>query len=104
MLVGDDLFVTNEKRLQMGIDRGIGNSILIKPNQIGSLSETLSVIRLAKEAKYDFILSHRSGDTPDSSIADIAVATGAGYIKSGAPCRGERIAKYNRLLEIEAEI
>ena len=104
MLVGDDLFVTNEKRLKMGIDRGIGNSILIKPNQIGSLSETLSVIRLAKEAKYDFILSHRSGDTPDSSIADIAVATGAGYIKSGAPCRGERIAKYNRLLKIEAEI
>ena len=104
MLVGDDLFVTNEKRLKMGIDRGIANSILIKPNQIGSLSETLSVIRLAKEAKYDFILSHRSGDTPDDSIADIAVATGAGYIKSGAPCRGERIAKYNRLLEIEAEI
>ena len=104
MLVGDDLFVTNEKRLQMGIDRKVGNSILIKPNQIGSLSETLSVIGLARKAGYDFILSHRSGDTPDDSIADIAVATGAGYIKSGAPCRGERIAKYNRLLEIEAEI
>ena len=88
----------------MGIDGGFSNSILIKPNQIGSLTETLNVINLAKSAKYDYILSHRSGDTPDTSIADIAVATGAGYIKSGAPCRGERIAKYNRLLEIESEI
>ena len=104
MLVGDDLFVTNEKRLKMGIDGSFANSILIKPNQIGSLTETLNVIGLAKSAGYDFILSHRSGDTPDTSIADIAVATGAGYIKSGAPCRGERIAKYNRLLEIESEI
>lgn len=100
MLVGDDLFVTNEERLNMGIRMGVGNAILIKPNQIGSLSETMSVIKRAKEAGYHYIISHRSGETPDTSIADIAVATGARFIKTGAPCRGERVAKYNRLLEI----
>jgi enolase len=104
MLVGDDLFVTNPKRLKMGIEAGIGNTILIKPNQIGTLSETLEVIRLAKEAGYDFILSHRSGETEDTTIADIAVATGAPLIKSGAPCRTDRVAKYNRLLRIEASL
>ena len=100
MLVGDDLFVTNTQRLDMGIKLGAGNAILIKPNQIGSLSETMNVIDMAKNAGYKFIISHRSGETTDTSIADIAVATGAPYIKTGAPCRGERVAKYNRLLEI----
>lgn len=100
MLVGDDLFVTNEERLREGISLGIGNSILIKPNQIGTLTETLNVISLAQKAGYKVIISHRSGETPDTLIADIAVATKAGYIKSGAPCRGERVAKFNRLTEI----
>ncbi len=100
MLVGDDLFVTNEERLNYGITEGIGNAILIKPNQIGSLSETLRVISLAESKGYHYIISHRSGDTPDTAIADIAVGTGAGFIKTGAPCRGERVAKYNRLTEI----
>lgn len=104
MLVGDDLFVTNEKRLEMGIKRGAGNTILIKPNQIGTLSETLRVIDLARQNGYGYIISHRSGDTDDTAIADIAVATGAGFIKSGAPCRAERVAKYNRLLEIKGEL
>ena len=103
-LVGDDLFVTNTERLRTGIERGAGNAILIKPNQIGTLSETLAVIGLAKDAGYDFILSHRSGETEDTTIADIAVATGAPLIKSGAPCRAERTAKYNRLLRIEASL
>lgn len=102
MLVGDDFFVTNRARLKMGIDAGAGNAILIKPNQIGTLSETLDVIRMADRAGYRHILSHRSGETEDTSIADIALATNAGYIKSGAPCRGERVAKYNRLLKIES--
>lgn len=100
MLVGDDLFVTNEERLREGISLGIGNSILIKPNQIGTLTETLNVISLAQKAGYKVIISHRSGETPDTLIADIAVATKADYIKSGAPCRGERVAKFNRLTEI----
>ena len=100
-LVGDDLFVTNTARLKEGIVAGAGNTILIKPNQIGTLSETLEVIRVAKEAGYGFILSHRSGETEDTTIADIAVATGAPLIKSGAPCRTDRVAKYNRLLRIE---
>ena len=103
-LVGDDLFVTNTARLREGIAMGAGNSILIKPNQIGTLTETLEVIRVAKEAGYGFILSHRSGETEDTTIADIAVATGAPLIKSGAPCRTERVAKYNRLLRIEASL
>ncbi len=103
-LVGDDLFVTNTARLREGIAAGAGNAILIKPNQIGTLTETLEVIRVAKEAGYSFILSHRSGETEDTTISDIAVATGAPLIKSGAPCRTERVAKYNRLLRIEASM
>lgn len=104
MLVGDDLFVTNKERLQSGIDLKMGNSILIKPNQIGSLSKTMEVIRLANSNSYKTIISHRSGDTDDTSIADIAVAVNADFIKSGAPCRMERVCKYNRLLKIEDEI
>ena len=103
-LVGDDLFVTNTARLHQGISQGAGNAILIKPNQIGTLSETLEVIRVAKEAGYDFILSHRSGETEDTTIADLSVATGAPLIKSGAPCRTDRTAKYNRLLRIESSL
>lgn len=102
MLVGDDLFVTNEKRFSAGISRRIGNSILIKPNQIGTLSETLDVIGLASEAGYKYVISHRSGETEDSFIADLAVAVNAPFIKTGAPARGERVAKYNRLMAIEA--
>lgn len=104
MLVGDDLFVTNTARLREGIERRAANTILIKPNQIGTLSETLDVIALAKNAGYQFILSHRSGETEDSTIADLAVAVNAPFIKTGAPCRSERVAKYNRLLEIEQEL
>lgn len=104
MLVGDDLFVTNTERLREGIAKGAGNTILIKPNQIGTLSETLEVIKLAQSAGYGTILSHRSGETEDTTIADLAVATGSRFIKSGAPCRSERVAKYNRLLAIEAEL
>ena len=104
MLVGDDLFVTNTSRLKEGISRSAANSILIKPNQIGTLSETIDVIHTAKEAGYRFILSHRSGETEDTTIADIAVALNAPFIKSGAPCRSERVAKYNRLLRIEAAL
>lgn len=103
-LVGDDFFVTNTDRLSRGIRKGCANSILIKLNQIGSLSETMSAIRMAKQAGYTAIISHRSGETPDTSIADLAVALNAGQIKTGAPSRGERVAKYNRLLTIEAEL
>ena len=104
MLVGDDLFVTNEKRLLEGIRRGAGNAILIKPNQIGTLSEVLRVIETARHHGYGFIPSHRSGDTEDSTLADLAVATNAHFIKTGAPCRSERVAKYNRLLRIESAL
>lgn len=104
MLVGDDYFVTNFKKLKKGIENGCGNSILVKPNQIGTLTETMDVVRTAKENGYKTIISHRSGETPDTSIADIAVALNAGFIKTGAPARGERCAKYNRLLEIEDEL
>ena len=104
MLVGDDLFVTNPTRFSDGIEMGIANAILVKPNQIGTLSETLQTIRLAKENGYRFILSHRSGETEDTTLCDIAVATNAPFIKAGAPCRGERIAKYNRLLRIEGSL
>ena len=104
MLVGDDLFVTNAKRLSDGIEAGIANSILIKPNQVGTLTETMDTVHVAKNAGYRFILSHRSGDTEDTTIADIAVALGAGFIKTGAPCRSERVAKYNRLLRIESSL
>ena len=103
-LVGDDLFVTNNKRLRKGIGENIANSILIKPNQIGTLSETMQVIQTAKDAGYGFILSHRSGETEDSTLADIAVGMNAPFIKAGAPCRSERVAKYNRLLRIEASL
>jgi enolase len=100
-LVGDDLFVTNPEILQRGIDSGAGNSILVKPNQIGSLTETLECVRMAQRAAYTTVISHRSGETEDTTIADIAVATNAGQIKTGAPARGERTAKYNQLLRIE---
>jgi len=103
-LVGDDLFVTNTSILQRGIDEGIANSILIKFNQIGSLSETLSAIKMAKAAGYTVVISHRSGETEDTTIADLAVGTAAGQIKTGSLCRSDRVAKYNRLLRIESEI
>ncbi|RPF47400.1 enolase [Hydrogenoanaerobacterium saccharovorans] len=103
-LVGDDLFVTNTKRLQEGISLGAANSILIKVNQIGTLTETLQAIETAKKAGYTAIISHRSGETEDTTIADLAVATGVGQIKTGAPCRTDRVAKYNRLLRIEEHL
>jgi enolase len=103
-LVGDDLFVTNVTRLQQGIDRGVANSILIKVNQIGSVSETLDTIELATRRSYTSVVSHRSGETEDAFIADLAVATNAGQIKTGAPARSERVAKYNQLLRIEASL
>lgn len=103
-LIGDDLFVTNVKRLQMGIDKGVANSILIKVNQIGSLTETLDTINLAKKAGYTAVISHRSGETEDTTIADLVVATGVGQIKTGSLCRSERVAKYNQLLRIEEEL
>jgi enolase len=103
-LVGDDLFVTNVERLQTGIERGIGNSILIKVNQIGTLTETLDTIALAHKNGYTCVMSHRSGETEDTTIADLAVATNCGQIKTGAPCRSDRVAKYNRLLRIEEEL
>jgi enolase len=103
-LVGDDLFVTNVERLQRGIDAKTGNAILIKVNQIGSLSETLDAVRLAHTAGYSAVMSHRSGETEDVTIADLAVATNCGQIKTGAPCRSDRVAKYNQLLRIEEEL
>ena len=103
-LVGDDLFVTNSKRLKKGIKLGCGNSILIKLNQIGTVSETLEAIKIAQKAGYTAVISHRSGETEDTTIADLAVATNAGQIKTGAPSRSERVAKYNRLLRIEERL
>lgn len=103
-LVGDDLFVTNTKILREGIEKGVGNSILIKFNQIGTLTETLEAIRMAKEAGYSVVISHRSGETEDSTIADLAVGTAAGQIKTGSLCRSDRVAKYNQLLRIEEQI
>jgi enolase 1/2/3 len=103
-LVGDDLFVTNPERLRRGIETGVANSILIKLNQIGTLTETLEAIRIAREAGYTAVISHRSGETEDTTIADLAVGTGAGQIKTGAPSRSDRVAKYNRLLRIEEEL
>ena len=103
-LVGDDLFVTNVERLRKGIDMGVANSILIKVNQIGTLTETLAAIEMAKRASYTAVVSHRSGETEDATIADIVVATNAGQIKAGAPCRTDRVAKYNQLLRIEEEL
>jgi enolase len=103
-LVGDDVFVTNTERLQEGIDRGVGNSILIKVNQIGTVSETLDAIDLARRNGYTSVISHRSGETEDTFIADLAVATGAGQIKTGSASRTDRIAKYNQLLRIEEQL
>ena len=103
-LVGDDIFVTNKAIFERGIALGVANSILIKVNQIGSLTETLETMKLAKQAGYTTVISHRSGETEDTTIADLAVATNAGQIKTGAPCRGERTAKYNQLLRIEEEL
>ena len=103
-LVGDDLFVTNVSRLKKGIDLGVANSILIKVNQIGSLTETLDAIQMANRAGYTAVVSHRSGETEDATIADLAVALNAGQIKTGAPSRTDRVAKYNQLLRIEEEL
>ena len=103
-LVGDDLFVTNTKKLAEGIEKGVGNSILIKVNQIGTLTETFDAIEMAKRAGYTAVISHRSGETEDTTIADIAVATNAGQIKTGAPSRTDRVAKYNQLLRIEDQL
>ena len=103
-LVGDDLFVTNTKRLQKGLDNKVANSILIKLNQIGTLTETLDAIELAKKHGYTAVVSHRSGETEDTTLADVVVATNAGQIKTGAPCRTDRVAKYNRLLNIESDL
>ena len=100
-LVGDDLFVTNTERLRRGIDSQTANSILVKVNQIGTLTETLDAVRMAQEAGYTAVMSHRSGETEDTTIADLAVATGCGQIKTGAPSRSDRVAKYNQLLRIE---
>ena len=104
MLVGDDLFVTNTARIRTGIEKNAANAVLVKPNQIGTLSETLDLIQTAEDHHYAFILSHRSGETEDTSIADIAVSCNARFIKAGAPCRGERVCKYNRLLRIEGAL
>jgi enolase len=103
-LVGDDVFVTNPERLERGIRAGVANAILIKVNQIGTVSETLETVKLARDFGYATVISHRSGETEDTTIADLAVATNAGQIKTGAPCRGERTAKYNQLLRIEEEL
>ena len=103
-VVGDDLLVTNVKRLAKGIELSAANSILIKLNQIGSLTETLAAIEMAKRARWTAVVSHRSGETEDTTIADLAVATNAGQIKTGAPCRSDRVAKYNRLMKIELEL
>ena len=103
-LVGDDLFVTNARRLQMGIDRKVANSVLVKVNQIGTLSETLDTVELATRHAYTSVMSHRSGETEDATIADLAVATNCGQIKTGAPARSDRVAKYNQLLRIEEDL
>ena len=103
-LVGDDLFVTNTKRLKKGIEKEVANAILIKVNQIGTLTEALDTVEMAQKAGYRTIVSHRSGETADTLIADLAVAVGAGQIKTGAPCRSERVAKYNQLLRIEERL
>jgi enolase len=103
-LVGDDIFVTNPERLQLGIDRGVANSILVKVNQIGTLTETIAAVKLAQDNGYTAVISHRSGETEDATIADLAVALGAGQIKTGAPARSDRVAKYNQLLRIEERL
>jgi enolase len=103
-LVGDDLFVTNPKRLRQGIERGIANSLLVKVNQIGTLSETLEAVSTAQHARYTAVMSHRSGETEDTTIADLAVATNCGQIKTGSLARSDRLAKYNQLIRIEEEL
>jgi enolase len=103
-LVGDDLFVTNSRRLAEGIDRKVANSVLVKVNQIGTLTETLETIELATRHRYTSVMSHRSGETEDTTIADLAVATNCGQIKTGAPARSDRVAKYNQLLRIEEQL
>ena len=103
-LVGDDLFVTNTERLRLGIDRGVANSVLVKVNQIGTLTETLDTVELATRNGYTAVMSHRSGETEDTTIADLAVATNCGQIKTGAPARSDRVAKYNQLLRIEGDL
>ena len=103
-LVGDDLFVTNPERLRRGIEAGVANSILVKVNQIGTLTETLEAITIARRAGYSTVISHRSGETEDTTIADLAVGTAAGQIKTGAPSRSDRVAKYNQLLRIEEKL
>ena len=103
-LVGDDLFVTNPERLRRGIEEGVANSILIKVNQIGTLTETLEAVQMAHDAGHTAVISHRSGETEDTTIADLAVATGVGQIKTGAPSRSDRVAKYNQLLRIEEQL
>ena len=103
-LVGDDLFVTNVEFLHKGIEKGVANSILVKVNQIGSLTETFDAVELAKENRYTAVISHRSGETEDTTISDIAVATNAGQIKTGSLCRTDRVAKYNQLLRIEEQL
>ena len=103
-IVGDDLFVTNTERIKKGIDLGVANSVLIKINQIGSITETLNAIKMAQDSSYTAVVSHRSGETEDCSIADIAVGTNCGQIKSGAPCRTDRVCKYNQLLRIEEKV
>jgi enolase len=103
-IVGDDLFVTDPERLERGVDEGAANAILVKVNQIGTLTETFDVVALAKESSYGVVISHRSGETEDTTIADLAVGTNAGQIKTGAPSRGERTAKYNQLLRIEEDL
>ena len=103
-LVGDDLLVTNVQRIERAAAEGVANAVLVKPNQIGTLSETLAAIETARRAGWGAVISHRSGETEDTTIADLAVATGVGQIKTGAPARGERTAKYNRLLHIEEEL
>ena len=103
-LVGDDLFVTNPERLRQGIERAVGNSILVKVNQIGTLTETIEAVRLAQSNGYTAVMSHRSGETEDTTIADLAVALGTGQIKTGAPARSDRTAKYNQLVRIEGEL
>jgi enolase len=103
-LVGDDIFVTNLERLQQGIDRGVANSVLVKVNQVGTLTEAVEAVRLAQRSGYTAVISHRSGETEDATIADLAVALGTGQIKTGAPARSERVAKYNQLLRIEEQL
>jgi len=104
MIVGDDLFATNVERLKEGVQKGAGNAVIVKPNQVGTVTETVAFVQCAKENNYKVVVSHRSGETEDTFIADFAVGVGANFVKFGAPSRGERVCKYNRLLRIENSI